>query len=132
MSSTLFMLIHGNRFRPIDTLSNKAYNYKSIEIISNKYKVQCACLTSEQGPMNYVVDLSKKTGTCHVFQGQGFLCMHTINSIFTRYEKPQQYTEDVFTIAVYIATYSQPIYSPVTMPNLDEMPEFEDSELEMA
>ena len=55
--------------------------------------------------------------------------MHAINSIFTRREKPQEYAEDVFTIAAYTATYSKPIYPPITRSNLDETPEFEDSEL---
>jgi hypothetical protein len=46
-----------------------------------------------------------------------------------RRENPQQYAENVFTIAAYNLTYSKPIYPPIITSNLDETPEFEDSEL---
>ena len=87
--------------------------------------------TFENAPKQYRVNLAEKTCTCRRFESQGFPCHHAINSIFTRRENAQDYTEQVFTLVEYTATYATPIYPPIPAVNLGETPEFEDSELGM-
>ena len=98
--------------------------------MNDEYEVQrTRSIFSERDPISYVVNLVRKICTYHVFQNQGFPCVHAINSIFTRRENPQEYTEDIFTIAAYTVTYSKSIYPLIIRSNLDETLEFEDSEL---
>jgi len=87
--------------------------------------------TFENAPKQYRVNLAEKTCTCRRFESQGFPCHHAINSIFTRRENAQDYTEQVFTLVEYTATYATPIYPPIPAVNLGETPKFEDSELGM-
>ena len=96
-------------------------------ITDNEYEVQRVRPTFETAPISYRVDLAKKTYSCHRFESQRFSCYHVINAIFIRHENIQDYAENVFIIAEYIATYASSIYPLISTSN--ETSEFEDSEL---
>ena len=85
--------------------NNRARRYRSVPSIPGVlYEVK-----SMETRRNYVIDLTKHSCTCSIWQLSGYPCGHAISIILDQKQDPQRYVESIFTIASYKKTYEQPI-----------------------
>jgi hypothetical protein len=101
----------------VDTRERRYRRIKSSETV---YEVQ-----SKETLAEYIVDVEKHTGRCHVWQTTGYLCGHACTVILGRREDPQAYAKPFFTLLAYRKTNAIPISRPHTI-DFSEPVEFDD------
>src|SRR5438046_9571560 len=72
----------------------KARRYLCMPASGLTYEVRAPIQPGEH-PHEYAVDLDKKTCTCHVFQAQGFPCIHATKVVLYRRDPIENYVDEL-------------------------------------
>src|SRR5438552_414808 len=101
----------------------KARRYLCMPASGLTYEVRAPIQPGEH-PHEYAVDLDKKTCTCHVFQAQGFPCIHATKVVLYRRDPIKNYVDEAFKVAAYLKTYEGGIFPRAAAEDVEAVPTF--------